>query len=79
MAVTRSFPTSDIFRRRLGSLADPIVILGVLATIYILARLASGVTAPFSELNPRRSRSMRATGPSTRRARFSECSFSPTG
>ena len=52
MAVTRSFPTRDIFRRRLGSLADPVVILGVLATLAILARLASGVTAPFNELHP---------------------------
>ncbi len=52
MAVSRSFPTRDIFRQRLGTLADPVVILGVLATLYILARLASGVTAPFSDVNP---------------------------
>ena len=52
MAVSRSFPTADIFRRRLGTLADPAVILGVLALLYILARLSAGVTAPFSEANP---------------------------
>lgn len=52
MATTRSFPTGDIFRRRLGSLADPVVILGVLATIYIIARLSAGVTVPFSEAHP---------------------------
>ncbi|HET9016539.1 MAG TPA: ABC transporter permease subunit [Thermomicrobiaceae bacterium] len=52
MASPRSFPTPDVFRRRLGSLADPLVILGVLGLVYVLARLISGVTAPFSPANP---------------------------
>lgn len=52
MVTSRAFPTADIFRRRLGTLADPAVILGVLALIYVLARLSRGVTAPFSEENP---------------------------